>query len=353
VAPLSLAVDARVVAQDTRGIGRYERAILRRLLKRDDIELTMLVLDPLPWLRRGAIARALGSTNFSVARRVDAREHDLVWHPANGTFFPSSVPSVVTIHDAVPFRYPADDAQRRASAQEPFLVSARTAAAFLTPSQFGRSEIVDVFGIAPERVRVIYHGVEPTFSPGAAEPLPPSIVPQGYFLFIGDPAGEPRKNFPLLYEAHRRAWPHGDGPAIVVAGSVDPRLPGTIYAGEVGDDLHASENVALRALYRGALALALASYHETFGMPMIEAMACATPVIASAASCLPEIGGDAALYAPPDDANAWADALRRIAADGALRSALAHAGTARAREFTWERSVNEHLEVFREMTAPR
>lgn len=343
---LSLAVDARVVAQDTRGIGRYERAILRRLLTRDDIALTLLVLDPLPFARKGALARALGGSAFRVARRIDARRHDLVWHPANGTFFPSDVPSVVTIHDAVPFRYPSPDALENQRAQEPFLRSARTARAFITPSEFGRSEIVDVFGIEPANVHVIYHGVEPTFTPGAAQTLPHGIEPQRYFLFVGDPVGERRKNFPLLYEAHRRAWPQGDGPPIVVAGSVDPRLPGTIYAGEVGDDLHARENVALRALYRGALALTLASYHETFGMPLIEAMACATPVVASAASCLPEIGGEAALYAPPDDADAWAGALRRIADDTDLRNRLREAGPARARLFSWERSVERHLELF-------
>ncbi|HET9028843.1 MAG TPA: glycosyltransferase family 1 protein [Candidatus Aquilonibacter sp.] len=343
--PLSLAVDARVVAQDTRGIGRYERAILRRLAGRPDVQLTLLLPELLPFLRKRALADALESPDFRLARRADARRDDLIWHPANGTFFTPVVPSVVTMHDAVPFRFPPEDARARASAQEPFLLSARTATAFITPSEFGKREIVDVFDIDPERVHVIYHGVEPTFTPGPADALPAAVAPP-YILFVGDPLGERRKNFSILYDAHRAAWPDADGPAIVVAGSRNPHLERVVYAGEVGDDLTTRENVVLRALYRGALALAVPSYHETFGMPLIEAMACGTPVVASDASCLPEIGADAALYAQPDDPREWAAALRQVADDESLRRRLSVAGIERARRFTWERSVDEHLALF-------
>ena len=80
---------------------------------------------------------------------------------------------------------------------------------------------------------------------------------------------------------------------------------------------------------------------------MIEAMACGTPVIASQASSLPEIGGTAALYAPPDDAGAWAGALRRVADDAALRDRLRIAGLDRATHFNWDESADTHLSVFR------
>ncbi len=345
---LRLAVDARVISEDTRGIGRYARAILRRLVVRDDVDLTLLAFGPLVFRHRNAYARALGSSKFAL--RSGARgKLDVIWHPANGTFFTSSLPSVVTIHDAVPFRYPDPHAKRRALAQEPFLRSVRTASRFVAVSNFGRGEIADVFGVSRDSIDVIYHGVEPSFAPGTPQPLPAGILSGRYVLFVGDPIGEPRKNFDVLYDAYRRAWPGKNGaPALVVAGPRAPQLPGVVHAGNLGDDLNArAADEGLRALYRGAIVLGLASYHETFGMPMIEAMACGTPVLASQASSLPEIGGDAALYAPPDDAAAWADALRRIVADAALRDRLRIAGLDRATHFSWDESALAHLRVFR------
>ncbi len=345
--PLRLAVDARVVAQDTRGIGRYARAILRRLAIRDDVALTLLAEGLFPARRRAAFARALGIDAFDVRGRVP-RDAQLVWHPANGTFFESSAPSVATIHDAVPFRYPNPDAARRAHDQQPFLRSARSAARVVAVSEFGAGQLHQLLGIAREKIDVILHGVDASFSPGIAEPLPPALQgDRAYILFVGDPIAEPRKNFDLLYDAYQRAWPGADGPLLAIIGPQAPlAAAGVVHVGELGDDLVANGNAALRACYRGALALALASYHETFGMPMLEAMACGTPVLASRAGSLPEIGADAPLFLPSDDADAWAKGLQRVADDAALRERLQSAGLTRAGEFSWEKSAARHYQLF-------
>jgi alpha-1,3-rhamnosyl/mannosyltransferase len=347
--PLRLAVDARVIAEDTRGIGRYARAVLRRLVLRADIELTLLADGFFPQARRAAYTRALGGGSFAVTSRVP-KHAEVIWHPANGTFFSSfssRLPSVATIHDAVPFRYPDPDAKRRDRAQQPFLRSAQTATRVIAVSEFGRSEVHAMLGVPLERIEVIAHGVEPSFSPGEAGPLPPSLTGARFLLFVGDPIGEPRKNFPLLYEAYRRVWPGLDGPVLAVAGPRAPELPGVLHLGNLGDDLTAGGSDVLLACYRGAVALTLASCHETFGMPMLEAMACGTPVVASAAGSLPEVGGDAALYAPPDDCAAWTSALRRIVLDGELRDRLRAAGPQRAKEFSWDESARRHVALFR------
>lgn len=353
MSPLRLAVDASVVAEDTRGIGRYARAVLRRLIVRDDVALTLLEHGPLAFRRRGALTDALGSSRFALHSAPG--DVDVMWHPANGTFFRSSIPSVATIHDAVPFRYPNPDPKRRAHVQKPFLESVRTATSFIAVSNFGRDELRDVFNIPVERIQVIYHGVDPSFAPGNAQPLPPELCDRRFVLFVGDPIAEPRKNFTMLYEAYRQAWPTNDAaPRLVVAGAQAPDWSGVIHAGDLGDDLSArSSNDRLRALYRGAVALALASYHETFGMPLLEAMACGTPVLASRATSLPEIGADAALYLPPEGVAEWAAALRRITEDRPLRDRLRIAGLDRATHFNWDESAAQHFALFSDVAARR
>jgi glycosyltransferase involved in cell wall biosynthesis len=340
---IRLAVDARDLASDTRGIGRYARAILRRLVRRDDIELTLLVRGPFASRRRKALQTTLGSERFRVAS--SASGCDVIWHPANGTFFTSRASGVVTIHDTVPFRFPDPDAKRRAHQQAPFLRSVETASRFIAVSEFDRHELIDVFRMPPERIEVIYHGADPFFSPANGSDSQ-SNQRAPYLLFVGDPVAEPRKNFPMLLDAYRRAFTGADAPRLVVVGARDPRIPGVDYAGHAGGDATGEGDTVLRSLYRNALALCIPSYYETFGMPMVESMACGTPVIASNASCLPEIGGDAAHYAPPHDPQIWAQSLQEIVHDPALRARLRATGLARAARYTWDESARRHAEVF-------
>jgi len=343
-AVVRLAVDARDLASDTRGIGRYMRAILRRLVKREDLDVTLLVFAPFAFRRRKALREALGSDRFDIATQPKCAE--VVWHPANGTFFASRARSVATIHDAVPFRFPVPDRGLRARQQTPFLRSVREAKRIIAVSEFDRSEIEEIFGVPTDRIEVIYHGVEPFFGPGAPEQnLPPPLRARPYFLFVGDPEAEPRKNFALLQEAYRDAFPETERPALVVVGAARS-IEGVFSAGISRSDAAGQGDAFLRDLYRGALALCMPSYYETFGMPMIEAMACGTPVVASQASCLPEIGSDAALFAPPNDASAWSTVLRRIANDEPLRARLSRAAVNRAGLFDWDESARRHAEIF-------
>jgi len=346
----SLAVDARVLASDTRGIGRYARAVLRRLAAREDLALTLLLPERFPWLRKDALARAIGSQRFRVATRLPQRTH-LLWHPANGTFFSASgVPSVATIHDAVPFRFPNPDRAASEREREPFLRSVRESTHFIAVSQFGASELTEALSIPSDRIEVIPHGVERSFTPGVPDTLPGSLRVGAYLLFVGDPGTERRKNFSLLAQAHARAFPNGN-PRLVVAGPRAAEYGASIYAGELRDDILGSENSALRSLYRGARALCVPSLHETFGMPGIEAMACGTPVLASQASCLPEIYGDAAVFSPPEDATAWSRELARIVNDDAFHSDLRERGLQRAAEYDWDRSAATHFALFQRVAA--
>lgn len=341
--PLRLAVDARDLAGDTQGIGRYARAILRRLALRSDVQLTLLVYGPFAFRHRGPLRTALQSDRFRIATKASRGE--VVWHPGNGTFFDPGPHSVVTLHDAMPFCYPCADPKERDHQQAPFLRSARTGAHFIAVSQFGRDELVRYLHLDPARITVIHHGVDAAFSPGPAVDLPPGLSAP-YVLFVGNPASEPPKNFPLLYDALRRAFPLGEM-LLTVVGPRDPGVPQTQYAGLVRSGASLGGDPLLRSLYRGSVALCVPSYHETFGMPMIEAMACGTPVLAADATALPEVGGHAALYVAPHDTDAWTGALRRIADDSMLRAELREKGLARAHDFDWETCTRKHLDVFR------
>ncbi len=342
---LELAVDARTAIEDTRGIGRYLRAILRRLAPREDVRLTLVIGGLSRWGARLALERAIGNHRFRISASVP-RSTDVLWSPANGTFFRWRGPAVATIHDAVPFRYPHENQRHRRRDQGPFLRSAQRATRIIAVSHFGADEIHAVLAVPRERIDVIYHGVSPSFTPGEALPHAP-LEPGEYLLFVGDPAAEPRKNFDLLCAAHRMAWPNGDGPPIAVAGVPADERDGVVFAGRFDDDLTSEVNLGLRNLYRGALAVVIPSYHETFGMPLVEAMACGTPVLASAASSLPEIAATAALFAPPRDVGAWSDALRRITQDGDERARLIARGIERAATFQWNRSAEQHVAAFR------
>ena len=117
-----------------------------------------------------------------------------------------------------------------------------------------------------------------------------------------------------------------------------PDSPAVRFTGYIAD-------ADLPALLSGALAFVFPSLYEGFGMPLLEAMACGTPVLASATSALPEIAGDAALLVDPEDTAAIADGLMRLRSDTVLRAELRERGLARASQFTWERCAQETLAV--------
>lgn len=320
---MHVAVDAHNLATDWRGIGRYARALLTRFAARDDLQLTLLVNDWWPARTHATLAATIGSERFRIARRVP-READVVWHPWNGTFFDSSKPAVVTFHDAVPFRWPNPDPHKRANEQKPFVHSAQTARRFLANSAFTAREVVDVLGIAPDRIDTALLGIEPVFFDDA---LPRETRTKPYLLYVG--ATEPRKNVETLIDAWTRAFPARDVD-LVMAGSPPADVRGATYLG-------ALERDALIRWYRGARGVAVPSLYEGFGFPVAEAMACGTPVGYAAGSSLDEVAGDAGLRvlepASPDE---WIPALRALAGDDARRDGWIDTGRRNAARFTWE-----------------
>jgi glycosyltransferase involved in cell wall biosynthesis len=337
--PIHIAVDAHDLARDERGIGRYARAVVARLASRADVELTLLVRDPMPFRFASSLHAAVGAGGLRVANWV-SRAVDVVWHPWNGTFFSAAQPAVATIHDVAPFAFPAVDPKRRAAQQGPIRLSAQHSRAIICDSHFAAREIERHLNVERERLHVVPLGVEAHFAPGPAGVLPARLRGRRYVLHVG--AHDDHKNLATLVSAYRTAFA-GEDVALVLT-RPNPLVPEAIVCAGIDDQ-------ALVALYRGAAAVALPSLYEGFGLPMLEALGCGAPVVASRSGSLPEAGGDAAVYVDrPMDAAAWSAALRATVF-GERDPARAERGVAWARSFTWDACLERTLAVVRSALA--
>jgi glycosyltransferase involved in cell wall biosynthesis len=223
-------------------------------------------------------------------------------------------------------------------------------------STFSAQEIHAAYGIPLDRITVAPLGVEHHFEPsyaGLGIELPPEVS-EPYLLHVGDL--HERRNLGVVVEAlieARRNFGALPGMSLVLAG----QDRGVVYglceiAAQAGVPdavvpLGVVEEDRLRALYRRATALVYPSLYEGFGLPLIEAMASGTPVLASHAASLPEVLGNAGVLLDPLDVAGWRDAIVQVANDEGVRSRLRTAGVARAAEFTWERTARITLGVYR------
>lgn len=260
---------------------------------------------------------------------------------------------VVTIHDLDFLDHP-DRAEREARRDYPALVRrhAHRADRIVVPSAWTAAEVARRLDVPPERIAICRHGA-PDLAPRA------SIAADGHLLFVGTLAA--RKNIAGLIDAYAhlvRLLP--DAPPLVLAGAMPDgptpewraRCDTQPLAGRIRLTGYVDGPTRDR-LYAGARALALVSFDEGFGLPVLEAMACGVPVVASNRGALPEVAGDAGLIVDPDDTEALARTLERIVTDDALAERCVARGYERVREFTWEASARALRETYREAVAAR
>lgn len=220
--------------------------------------------------------------------------------------------------------------------------SARRADRVLTGSEWTKRDLVERYGIDEDRIVVTPYGVDPIFTPDG-----PARDGSPYALFVG--AIQPRKDPLTALEALART--NGDlrllltGPEKSGAGELRAAIERLGLAGRVELTGHVSLD-ELAALYRGAACFVYPSRYEGFGLPVLEAMASGTPVVATAAGAVPEVAGDAAILVQPGDAGALATGIERALAD---RERLVAAGLERARQFSWAETARLTLETYREL----
>lgn len=221
-------------------------------------------------------------------------------------------------------------------------------------SQATKQEFVELLGIPSERISVVYPGFDPgRFAQSDDSAARGPDIPERFFLYVG--AADPRKNIRGMLEAFARVKDRVPE-SFLLAGKLTPgdamAVEGWITALGLGGRARLVgylPDPALGTLYRAATAFVFPSRYEGFGLPILEAMGCGCPVVTGTLSCLPEIAGDAAITVHPDDAEALADALRRLSEDEALREQLRAKGAARAGLFTWQRCAAETLRVYEQV----
>jgi len=276
-----------------------------------------------------------------------------VFHaPSYTAPFAGPRPLVLTIHDVSYQRHPEWYPHRRDPLRRAFYRwSAATANRVITDSSFSKTEIVAAYGLSPDIVDVVPLAAACGFDAGGNSPLPDGVA-SPYVLHVGDL--HPRRNLEIAVRAvmalRRRDARYGRL-QLVLAGvdrGVGPSLS-QVDGGAARESIRllgAVHDETLGALYRGASALLYPSRYEGFGLPLLEAMACGTPVIAARASSIPEVTGEAAILLDPDDSEAWMCAIRSVLDSDATARRLGEAGRHRASLFSWRRTAEETLMVY-------
>jgi glycosyltransferase involved in cell wall biosynthesis len=392
-------LDARTATPHFPGIGRYVTNLARALvpLLAPDERLTVicdpaypialppsnavrtipLAVSPFALRQQWAIPRVLRS--FHVRRASSPASN--AQFPATGLYhspyiampYWPGIPSLLTVYDLIPVRYPAYSSPRAR-----FLIhwmsrlALRAVRHVIAISEFTRRDFMSEFGLRPDQITAIPLAADPAF-----QPQPPEVIaavrarynlPERFVLYLG--SNKPHKNLMRLVAA----WQRADGELqitnsrLVIAGAWDTRYPEAqkqARASATTDPVSSFQlpvwlgrvpEADLPALYSAATAFVFPSLYEGFGLPVLEAMACGTPVICSNTSSLPEVTGDfaagsgpsAALLVDPLDTAALADALRLVLTDDGLRAELRHRGLARAARFTWQQTAAKTLAIYRQ-----
>ncbi len=271
-------------------------------------------------------------------------------------------PTVLTVHDLIFHLFPRHHKRLNYWYLNWALpLFCRRADAIVCVSDNTRRDLVRCWGIDPAKIDVVYEAADPRFRPSAAEQIEAVRahygLPERFMLYVG--TIEPRKNLSRLLDALAILRGEGEDAHLVVVGSKGwlyhdffAKLEGFAHRGAVRLTGYVAHE-DLPAVYSAAELCVLPSLYEGFGLQILEAMACGTPMVSSRVSSLPEIGGEAARYFDPEDVSAMAAALGQVWRRPELRQAMRQAGRAWAARFSWARAARETRDIYRRLLSER
>ena len=348
---MAIYIDVSSAVHAKAGIGRYAGSLAAALIARDPGRFALFynrTRDSLPpeglestpartvqagykpwrmavWM--GQLARIGFNNLVPGAELFHATEHLLP--PLRG------VPTVLTVHDMIFKLFPQH--QKRLNywyLNATMPLYCRRADAIITVSESSKRDMVAEYGLEPDRVNVIYEAAAPEFVPAAPQAMDEVRrrygLPERYLIHVG--TIEPRKNLTRLVKALERLRKDGlTIPLVVVGGKgwLYDEFFRRLEQSEVRDSVTFPGYVPsadLPAIYSAACVAAVPSVYDGFGLPVLEAIACGTPVVSSRASSLPEMGGEAARYFDPYDVEAMADAIGDVWRDGQLQGEMREVG---------------------------
>jgi glycosyltransferase involved in cell wall biosynthesis len=370
---LRVAWDNSLARRNPTGTGVYASQLIRELSAAPGLDLQVFEgwdpakRKPGEFGSQGVVSRGLraasgmlwGHAYFPYALRKG--RFDLLHSPSFVVPLACPCPSVVTIYDLSFLKFPQHFERRWRTYVNAVMPSVlRKVAAVICISEHTRQELLKSYEVAPQKVHVVYCGINHAqFHPGATvdRSWSESVgIHKDYVLHVGTLSE--RKNIPMLLRAVAllRSQAKFKNYQLVLAGPEVSVLSGASEIHETIQNLGLKDAVVLTGhvpevqlpgLYAQAKLLAMPSLYEGFGLPVLESMAVGTPVVASNTSSLPEIVEDAGLVVPPQDEAGWAKAIGELLENPARAEELRRRGLARAAQFSWQQAAAETLAVYR------
>lgn len=373
---MKIAINAISLLSPATGIASYTRNLAEVLLQTGQVEahffygvkwsgsireIPMPALAPLKIIIKKILPYPYEISRFFMQRRFQKgiRRHPVdIYHEPNYIPYRFDGPTVITVHDLSHIRYAHMHPVERVRIMNKLLPRAVDAASeIIVDSDFVGREVIDQYGVTPEKVHAIHLGVSQEYRPRPDEEIAGrlerySVVPRSYILAVG--TLEPRKNLIQAIDAYvglpetiRKVTP------LVIAGMkgwLNKQLEARIRQYETCGQVRwlgyvPAEDLPL--LYSGATLLVYPSLYEGFGLPVLEAMASGIPVITSNRASLPEVAGDVGLMVDPEDIDGMRTSMLRLIDDRDEAARLGALGIDRARQFTWQACAQKTLGVYR------